>query len=270
MEKEINILELLQKEKLDMDDYEAIGDAYHYGKGVNKDLDKALEYYLKGGGYYNYLKAAFCYFDEIKTKEAILKGIDLLTKMLGMSDSDAPICLELFYRYASLGDYQKAEKCLEVVSLEWWELDEDEQNLILVYFFMNLLGIGVNKDERKAFLILDHLDKDGAGNELVDYYYGILKEIGIGTNQDIKDAIHHYENVTGCGLEERMFFLKMYDSQDDEFTKLILLLDMLSECAFSKFEERYNVVNETRLRDTEAYKQYLDPHFDYSEEDVEE
>ena len=67
-----------------------------------------------------------------------------------------------------------------------------------------------------------------------------------------------------------MFFLKMYDSQYDEFTKLILLLDILSECAFSKFEERYNVVNETRLRDTEAYKQYLDPHFDYPEEDVEE
>lgn len=270
MVKEINLEELLKKEELDMDDYEKIGDAYHYGNGAEIDLNKALDYYLKGGGYYNYLKAAFCYFDEIKTKDAILKGMELLEEMIGMSDRDEPICLELFYRYAALGNFKEAENCLRVTVNEWFELDGNEENLIIVYFYMNLLGIGTEKDDKKAFSIIEMLEKEGTGNELVDYYYAIFKERGIGTNQDIQEAINHYENVEKIGLEQRLFFLSITNSQCSEFEKFIWLLDKLSEDAFSKFEECYNLVNDVKLEDTEAYKKCFGVDLDLPEEDEEE
>ena len=196
MENQKDINELLKKQTLNEEECEFIGRCYQFGQDVEKDIDKAIEYYEKGGGFYNTWKAAECYFEK-GSRELVLKGIDRLIEANSMSPNGG-ICYQVFLRYASLGDIKSAYYWLDKTFYNYsdnFESPEEETNNLLLQSLMLFYGVGVEKNEIEAFRLLKKYVNDGGedGSGICRYYLGLWAEGGRGIEKSNQTAIDYYE-----------------------------------------------------------------------------
>ncbi|MCR5491616.1 MAG: hypothetical protein K6F32_05765 [Bacilli bacterium] len=235
MENQKDINELLKKQTLNEEECEFIGSCYQLGdQGVEKDIDKAIEYYEKGGGYYNTWKAGTCYFEK-GSREFVLKGIDRFIEANSMSPC-GEICYQVFLRYASLGDIKSAYDWLDNTFYNYsdiFESPEEETNNLLLQSLMLFYGVGVEKNEIEAFGLLKKYVNDGLGyySGRCRYYLGLWAEGGCGIEKSNQTAIDYYESSDyDMPAKERAILLKI--SRDDQLTAFFRLFEYLCPDSF--------------------------------------
>ena len=248
MENQKDINELLKKQTLNEEECEFIGRCYQFGQDVEKDIDKAIEYYEKGGGFYNTWKAAECYFEK-GSRELVLKGIDRLIEANSMSPNGG-ICYQVFLRYASLGDIKSAYYWLDKTFYNYsdnFESPEEETNNLLLQSLMLFYGVGKKKNEIEAFRLLKKYVNDGGedGSGICRYYLGLWAEGGRGIEKSNQTAIDYYERSNYyMPAEERAILLQIL--QDDQLTAFFRLFEYLCPDSFGMLVSYWYQANNER------------------------
>lgn len=169
----------------DNEAYNNLAWLYHTGNGVEKDLDKAAEYYNKSGllgnsdGYYS---AAWVYYDS--EKKDYKKAFEYLQKGVEVDNLQCLNLLGIFYEkgYAVEKDMNKAISYYKRAA----QYNAYAANNLGKYYRKQ-------KEYEKALKYLNHAKEKGNTNAMIEL--GIMYEEGTGVKKDINEAINNYTNA---------------------------------------------------------------------------
>jgi DNA polymerase-3 subunit epsilon len=193
--------------------WEKQGDDYFYGRGIEKDHTKAIEYYLKSvedGNFYPQIKIGeiYCTSDDIKEDfekadfwfKKVLTGNELISKYLDIGEklSEKSYCCEEGEGYVYKLQPEKA--------IYWYKkaayLGNGDAMFYLAISYKN--GKGVDKDLKKSFVWFNEAYENDCTNQistlmnLANFY-----EDGVVCDKNIDKAIILYNRaLTICNKEK--------------------------------------------------------------------
>ena len=175
-----------------------LGVCYEYGTGVEKDLAKAVEWYTKAAEQRN-AKAQFnlgvCYEHGAGIEKNLTKAIEWYTKAAEQGLINVHVLYDLGYYYET-GD--GVEKDLSK-AIKWFtkaaEQGHKEAQYKLGYYYKS--GNGVEKDLNKA--VIWYTKAAEQGDTFAQAILGLYYECGIGVAKDITKAIEFYNKAAKQG-----------------------------------------------------------------------
>ncbi|WP_075261538.1 SEL1-like repeat protein [Candidatus Odyssella acanthamoebae] len=166
-----------------------LGDMYHYGRGVEKDLTKAIEYYQKAAAQNYPLAQATLgrvYKEGWGTKQDLEKALLWIKKAADQEDNEGQYNLALMYRDGE-GVPLDDQEAVRLFRLAGEQYNADAHyNLGWMYE----QGRGVKKDLSQAQYWYQKGEKGHAEDAF--YSLGRMYEYGLGTEKNFAKAIRYY------------------------------------------------------------------------------
>ena len=170
--------------------YNNLGVKFYEGKGVTLDLNKAFDLFFKAYKFKDamaYKNLARCYFEGKGVEINYQKGLEILKEGMNNNSGASYVEMSRIYKEGKYGIEKNKEKCIELIN----------QAIECKYYDAYI---------SKAFLYIDGTySKDGnefykcivKAHELnvldLDYYYGIIYANGYGMKKNYKKAISYFE-----------------------------------------------------------------------------
>ena len=233
-----------------------LGIEYEYGEFVEKNWDKAMEYYnfalLSGNDEANYNIA--CIYQK---KDMHIEAIEYYRKAEEKGDLDAALELGLYY---AEGKY--IEKDLKK-AFELYKKAAENENDIEAAFYLGrayYYGAGTEENDKAAFALLKKVSENGynsANCMLATYYMGGFENV-VEKNYDI--AMEYLSNVSesdedrACYLRGRIFL----DKNDVEESKI--WLQKASDLGYEEAKVLLDRITATPKRLEEIVEEGSDPY----------
>ena len=181
-----------------------MGECYYYGRGVEQDYEKAVEWYEKGAAGGNttaMYNLGVCYANGRGVEQDYGKAVEWYEKAAAGGDTDAMTNLGWCYENGRgvEQDYEKA--------VEWYEKGAAGGNTTamsnLGWCYAN--GQGVEQDYGKA---VEWYEKAATGgNTKAMKNLGVCYENGRGVEQDYEKAVEWYEKGAAGGNTNAMYYM---------------------------------------------------------------
>lgn len=188
-----------------------LGSLYKHGFFKKVDIDKAF-YYLTQAANSNHEKAytelADMYIYGLGCKRDLNKAHELLAKAHALNDIYATLLLAKLYAFESdfTHDYVKAKAYLDSVIQYADQLDYKAYALFLLSG-MYELGMGVEKDHKVAFELLEQAAEYGSSKAQTNLAYKYLHAIDV--KKDVDRAISLLKQASDNGYIEASYILGM-------------------------------------------------------------
>lgn len=197
----------------------SLGYAYYAGEGTEEDLDKAVFWYnkaIEGGDLRAFRGLAFCYLEENYPEMSYEKAAQLFEKAIENGDKKSYYVLAVMY-FNGMGVPESIEKGLEILKRGDEAGDFLATNYLADIYYDGLYG---EQSYDKAFELYQKSAEQGYS--LAQYSLGLMYEQGLGTDQSIEKAIELYRKASDKdlpGASNRLAVLYQYGigvEQSDE------------------------------------------------------
>ena len=95
-----------------------LGRMYHHGQGIEKNIEKAIEFYEKSNFHGNCVainNLALIYHKGEQVEKNVPKAVELYEKAVGLGNSVSMYNLALIYRNGAEGVEKDSQKCVELL-----------------------------------------------------------------------------------------------------------------------------------------------------------
>lgn len=230
--------------------YNKIGLCYKYGYGIDKNAEKAFEFFQKSaslGHPGGMLNLGQCYYDGWGTKKNMesFEKYNRMSANLGNSRAHSNLGIYNFNKK----NYKEAIKFFE----NSIEFEESRALLGLLYFYGDEYGEGIEKNYEKAFELFLSSPNDSVSKEHIGqcYYFGL------GTTQDFEKA---FENFKKSSTIEAKFYLgvcyQLGTGTEKNINKAVQIYKELSERGHARSQNNLGVIYESIIKNENAFKLY--------------
>ncbi|MCR5385274.1 MAG: toll/interleukin-1 receptor domain-containing protein [Saccharofermentans sp.] len=200
--------------------YASLGDMYLYGKGVDKDIDIALEKYQKGidmGNTTAMVKLGY-YYDLVVETPNYPEAIKWYMKAVNGGDTTAMTLVGLLYEYGDgvSQDYQEAAKFYRMAAGEGYT--NASYHLGEFYYYGYLSDDKKTPDYEKAYKYFKKASESGDTDSL--NYLGIMYQCGYYVDINIDTAKDYYQKAVDSGnIVAARNLGNIYYLEDKDFEK---------------------------------------------------